>query len=67
MTKNHVFCRIQYLSSTDVLGLQLDYFSMIRSREMKMWYPLILVCIPTKSGGCMPSDHVITSCDMYEW
>ena len=29
-----------------------DYFSMIRSNDIKEWYPLILVCDPTKFGGC---------------
>ena len=37
-----------------------DYFSMIKSREIKERYSLILVCIPTKFGGCTPSDQVIT-------
>ena len=37
-----------------------DYFSMIKLREMKEWYPPILVYIPT----CLSSDHVITSRDM---
>ena len=37
---------------------------MTRSSEVKEWFPLILVCIPTKFGSCMSSDHVITSRDM---
>ena len=46
------------------IGCSFDYFSMIRSLEMKQWYSLILVCIPTKSGGCMSSDYGIKSSDM---
>ena len=41
-----------------------DYFRIISSREKKEWYSLILVCIPTKFGGCMSSDHVITTREM---
>ena len=45
-------------------GCSFDYFSMIRSRGVKECYPVILACIPTQFNGFMPSDHVITSCDM---
>ena len=46
------------------MGCSFDYFSMIRSLEMKEWHPLILVCIPTEFGGCVPSDLWIKSHDM---
>ena len=49
------------------MGCTFDYFNMIRSLEMKEWYPLILVYIPSEFGGCMPSDHRIKSRDMKEW
>ena len=55
-------------------GCSFDYFSVIKSRTMKKWCSLILICIPTKFGCCsfieifnLPSDHVISSRDMEEW
>ena len=49
------------------MGCSFDYFSMIRSLEMKEWYPFFLVCIPTEFGGCMPSTHATKSRDMQKW
>ena len=41
-------------------GCSFDYFIMIKLREMKEWYPPILVFTPT----CISGDHMITSRDM---
>ena len=32
-------------------GYSCDYFSVIMSRDVKVWYHLILICNPTKTGG----------------
>ena len=48
-------------------GCSFDYYSAIRPREIKEWYSLILRCTPTKFGGFMSSDHMITSRDSQEW
>ena len=50
-----------------------DYFSVIRSPDMKEWYPLIFICVPTKlvvmfswklryGDFKLSFDHVIKSC-----
>ena len=48
--ENLIFCAV----------CNFDYFSVIRSRGMKEWYPVIVVCIPTKFG-CV---SILESCAM---
>ena len=55
-------------------GCSFDDVSVIKSRALKKWCSLILICISTKLGCCrfieifnLPNYHVISSRDMEEW
>ena len=62
ITKDYVSCENENFHQPSFKGCSL--ISMIRSRELKEWYPLILACIPNKFVVFISSDHVITSRDM---